>query len=101
MNSIFDFQIGNNNYQITLTKHAKDRMNERNITEDHIIDNVLSLSTNQVKNLNNNASEAIIIDKESGVSVVVGFNKRGRITVITVINKSNVYVKENTVSIKI
>lgn len=89
------------NYKIVLSDHATKRMNQRNITEGIVIDSVLSLKLSQLKSLTNNASEAIVIDKETKSSVVLGFNKNGIITVITVINKSDVYVLDDTVSIAI
>lgn len=101
MKSMFDFEIGKNTYHIVPSDHAVARMSERKITDDQIIDNVLSLSTNQVKELTRDESEVIIIDKENGVSIVAGFNKKGIITIITVINKKNPFIKRNTLAINI
>lgn len=56
---------------------------------------VLALGPARINRLQSENEEAMIIDKENNVAVVVGFSPE-EIVIITVINKSNVFVKENT-----
>ena len=99
MKTIFDFEIGNNLFEIGLSTHAQERMVERGVAEDDIIDNILSLTTKQMEYLNRNSLESIIINKETKTAVVIGFNTVGLVTVMTVITGDNTRIKANTIEI--
>lgn len=82
-------------YDIVASQHAIERMEERKVDKYVVAGNVLALGPERISTLQKNHDEAIIIDEVNNVSVVVGFSKKS-ITVITVISKSNVFVKNNT-----
>lgn len=82
-------------FDIVASRHAMERMEQRNVDKYVIAGNVLALGPERISELQRNNDEAIIIDEVNHVSVVVGFGKNN-ITIITVIAKSNVFVKNNT-----
>jgi len=93
---IAQLKINGISYSIRATAHAMQRMDEREINEYVISGNIMALGKDKITELQSNNDEAIIIDELKNVAIVIGF-KGNRIYVITVINKSNVYVKDNTV----
>ena len=88
-------QINNKTYKITASHHAVERMEQRNVDAYVVASSVLALGPDRIDALQAQSEEAMIIDKTNNVSVVVGMNPNS-ITIITVINRANVYVKENT-----
>jgi len=88
-------EINGQHYSVRATVHALQRMAERNIDEFVVSGNVLALGKVKLQELQRDQEEAIIIDQQSNSAVVIGFVKN-TVKVITVINKSNVFVKENT-----
>ena len=80
---------------IIASRHAMKRMIERNVDKYITASAVLALGHERIAELQDNNDEAIVIDKANNMSVVLGFNKNV-ITIITVINRSNVFVKNNT-----
>jgi len=88
-------RIKNKNFRVVTTVHAIERMNQRNIDEYVIAGNVIALGEHLI-NLANKDEEAIVIDEITNTAVVIGAHKNGMIFIITVINKSNVFVKNKT-----
>ena len=88
-------KINKEQYSIRATFHSLERMEQRKIDEYVITGNILALGEETLKELQRTQEEAIIIDETTNSSVVIGF-KKNTIKVITVINKSNVFVKSNT-----
>lgn len=88
-------QIDDKIHEIIASHHAMKRMEKRNVNKYVVAGNVLALGPERIKELQDNEDEAIIIDEANNVSVVVGFSENN-ITIITVIDKSNVFVKSNT-----
>ena len=86
--------IEGNTFSIRASVHALERMSERKIDEYVVTGNVLALGKKLVE-LKEANTEVIIIDEETNSSVVIGF-KKNTIKVITVIDKSNVFVKTGT-----
>lgn len=93
---IAQLKINGISYSIRATAHAMQRMDEREIDEYVVSGNIMALGKDKITELQSNNDEAIIIDELKNVAIVIGF-KGNRVYVITVINKSNVYVKDNTV----
>lgn len=87
--------IDGNMYSIRGTVHALERMKQREIDEYVVTGNILALGKDHLLRLQEQEEEAIIIDKIKEVSIVIGFVKN-TINVITVIDKSNVFVKDET-----
>jgi hypothetical protein len=96
---ITQIKVQNYKFSLRITAHAQQRVDERNIDEYVLAGEVLALGKNLIK-LYKTQDEAIIIDKIKNISVVVGF-KKNTIKIITVIDKSNVFVKSNTEIFKI
>ena len=88
-------EINNKTYKITASHHAVERMEQRNVDAYVVASSVLALGPDRIDALHAQNEEAMIIDKTNNVSVVVGMSPNS-ITIITVINRANVYVKENT-----
>jgi hypothetical protein len=88
-------RIKNKNFQVVTTQHAIERMNQRNIDEYVIAGNIIALGEHLIKLANHN-EEAIVIDEITNTATVIGAHSNGMIFVITVINKSNVFVKNKT-----
>ena len=94
--------IGTKQVEIKLTKHAKKRFKQRlqqhNITEWQIIGNIVMLGEKLIQ-YGKDEEEFIIIDNNHHFSVVCGSHEEDNKTVvyiITVIDKDNVFVKNNT-----
>lgn len=92
---IASINIAGKTYSIATSFHAAERMDERNVDAHVVAGSVLALGPARIDSLQAENEEAMIIDKENNVAVVVGFSPE-EIVIITVINKSNVFVKENT-----
>ena len=94
-NELAIIKIGGKIYEINASNHALKRMTQRNVDKFVVAGNVIALGEERISELQAQEDEAIIIDEANNVSVVVGFDAES-ITIITVINKSNVFVKSNT-----
>lgn len=82
-------------YSIRATRHALERMAQRNVDEYVVTGNVLALGKDRLLKLQELQEDVIIIDEVKKVSIVMTF-VRNTIKIITVIDKSNVFVKNNT-----
>lgn len=93
--SLTTLQINGDTYSIRATKHSLERMDERNIDEYFVASDLLSLGKDKIVELQNDEEDIALIDEDNEVSIIFGFTKN-RIMVITVIDKSDIYVKSNT-----
>ncbi len=93
--SLATLNINGQTYSIRATAHALQRMEQRQIDEYVVSGNILALGKTRLQELQTQEEEAIIIDEKTETSVVIGF-KGNCITVITAINKANVFVKTGT-----
>lgn len=87
--------IAKQTYSIRATAHAMERMSERNVSAYVVTSNVLALGPEKLLDLQSKHEEAIVIDELHNCAVVIAF-KGNTVKVVTVINKSNVFVKSNT-----
>lgn len=102
LNNIFEFYVDDDIYTIKLSNHAAERMVEREVSKDQVIDNILSLSLKDFRYLRDHSLKVIVINKETKVSVVLGFNREiDIVTVVTVIKKENPYVSKGTVRVNL
>lgn len=92
---IASMTIAGKTYAIETSNHAAERMAQYQVDAFVVAGSVLALGPERIDALQEQKEEAMIIDEENNIAVVVGFNKN-EITLITVINKSNVFVKKNT-----
>lgn len=93
---IAELKINGAQYSIRATAHAVERMAEREVDQYVVAANVMALGKQRLLELQEAQAEAIVIDEDKNIAVVIGF-KKNRIQVITVINKANVFVKKDTV----
>ncbi len=95
--SLAQITIEEKRYSIRATIHALERMKERNVCEYAVTGSILALGQKRLLELQEALQEAqedaMIIDEERDVAVVISF-KGNRIQVVTV-NKANVFVKKN------
>ncbi|MFW6242656.1 MAG: DUF4258 domain-containing protein [bacterium] len=94
--AMFKFELNNKKWHVQQSYHAKVRMEERNIDFFAVVGDIIALG-NRIETLAENNEEAMIIDKNKDISVVAGFQEDFNIiTIITVIDKANVFVKDGT-----
>lgn len=93
--SLGQIKIEKQDYSVRATVHSLERMAQRNIDEYVVVGNVLALGKERLLKLQEAQEEAIIIDELTNTSIVIAF-KKNTIKVVTVIDKSNVFVKSNT-----
>ena len=89
-------EIKGQQYSIRATAHAVERMEQRNIDEYVVVGNIMAMGKERIVELQSKNEEAILIDDNTNTSIVFGFNGN-KVKVITVIDKSNVFVKKGTV----
>lgn len=95
-----EVNIDGNMYSIRATVHALERMKQREIDEYVVTGNVLALGKERLLQLQEQGEEAIIIDEQKEVSIVIAF-EQNKIVIITVIDKSNVFVKDETTIVQL
>lgn len=87
--------IEGKDYSIRASEHALQRMEERQVDSYVVAGNVMALGAERLQELQRKQEEAMIIDEENEVAVVIAF-KGNRIMLVTVLNKANCYVKKGT-----
>lgn len=93
--SLAQIKIGRDTYSIRATEHAVERMAQRHVDAYVVTGNVLALGPEKLADLKATSEDAIIIDTRTNTAVVVTVEKQ-TIKVVTVIDKSNVWVKDGT-----
>jgi len=93
--SLLQFKFENQSYSIRATAHAVERMDERNITEFQVASAIFGLTLETLDELRDSNQDLAIIVEEENYSVVICRSKN-TIKVITVIAKSNIWVKDGT-----
>ncbi|MFP4016966.1 MAG: DUF4258 domain-containing protein [Halanaerobiales bacterium] len=81
-------------FPIESTTHALERMQERGIDQQVVIEVIQGLNY-KIMSYNNSGEEVAIIDQENDIAVIieVRFNK---VVVITVIDRANIHIKDGT-----
>lgn len=93
-------KINNFTHKITCTRHGIKRMTERGINLTIATNNIKALGEKRLAELKTKNAEIMIIDKDNDISIVAAFLKTS-IRIITVIDKSQVYVKEGTLIVNL
>ena len=93
--SLAQIQIEGQSWSVRASGHAIDRMAQRGVDAFAVTGTVIALGPERLQELKEQEAESIIIDQVRDIAVVIGF-KGNRIMVVTVIDKSNVFVKSNT-----
>ncbi len=94
-NIVNTFTIDGQTFSVILTKHAELRLSQRNIDQFQAIGLILSLGKERILSYINSEEDIMIIDKVNNFSVCVAITD-SEITIITVINNADIWVKEGT-----
>lgn len=82
-------------FRVEFTTHALERMNERKITEETVKSLIRGLGRRRLFELNDCGSELAILDHTQNMSVILEV-RLNKAVVITVMNRSNIFVKKGT-----
>ena len=82
-------------YSIRATGHAVDRMTERKVDKWVVSGDVLALGKERLLDYKETNKDVALIDKKRDITIILGFRKN-TIYVLTVIDKSDVYILDNT-----
>ena len=97
---ISQMKIDDDEYSIRATEHALKRMKQRGVDKYVVAGTVLSLGKDKILEKKKQDADVAVIDKNKGISVVFGFVKN-RIRVITVMRKTDIYVKDKTTLVEL
>jgi hypothetical protein len=93
-NVITNFDVNGNTYRVIATDHAIARLHRRQLNKYYIASSCLALGE-KLETYNNSRKQIMLIDKTKNVSSVIAVENY-TVVVITVLDKGNPYVKENT-----
>jgi hypothetical protein len=96
MIKITDLTIDLHKYTIALTEHACNRILDRNIDTLKVINAIKSIAEYLKTIKKTGTDEAIIIDTKNNISIVFAIYPDSTLKVITIIDNSNVFVKNHT-----
>lgn len=97
---VTQFTIQNKTYSIRLTNHAEDRLKQRNIDIYQTIGSILSLGEKRIQYYSGSNRDIFIMDKENGFSIVCNIELR-TITIVTVIDKIDCFVRAGTIAVNL
>ena len=97
---ISSFTIADKTYSIRLTAHAKQRLTDRNIDLYQVTGSILSLGENIIEKYSGSNRDIFIMDKENNFSIVCNITYR-TITIVTVIDNSDCWVKNGTIAVRL
>ncbi|MGM0470817.1 MAG: DUF4258 domain-containing protein [Bacillota bacterium] len=81
-------------FRIESTTHALERMQERKIDNQLVVQIILSLG-DKLLNYNDSGDEIAIVDQEHNLAVIIEV-REDKAVVITVIDKANIHIKDGT-----
>jgi len=97
---VTEFTIQNKTYSIRLTNHAELRLKQRNVDLYQTIGTILSLGEKRIIEYAGSNKDIFIMDKENGFSIVCNIELR-TITILTVIDKVDCYIKSGTIAVNL
>ena len=97
---INSFTIADKTYSIRLTNHAQQRLNQRNIDLFQVIGSILSLGQKTITAYAGSNRDIFILDKEHNFSIVCNISAC-TITIITVIDSIDCWIKEGTIAVNL
>lgn len=97
---INSFTIADKTYSIRLTNHAQQRLNQRNIDLFQTIGSILSLGEKTITAYAGSNRDIFIMDKEHNFSIVCNISAC-TITIITVIDSADCWIKQGTTAINL
>jgi hypothetical protein len=93
--SLTTFTIDKQTYSVRTTEHSEKRLVKREIDEYTVVSNILSLGKEKIKYYQEQDKDVMVIDEIKDFSICFTINKN-TIIIITVIDKSDIWVKKNT-----
>jgi hypothetical protein len=97
---VTQFTIQNKTYSIRLTNHAELRLKQRNVDLYQTVGSILSLGEKRIIDYSGSNKDIFIIDKENNFSIVCNIEIR-TITIITVIDNCDCWVKAGTIAVNL
>lgn len=97
---ISTFTIADKTYSIRLTTHAQQRLQQRNIDLYQVTGSILSLGQKNITEYSGSNRDIFIMDKQNNFSIVCNITHR-TITIVTVINNADCWVKSGTIAVKL
>jgi len=97
---ISSFTIADKTYSIRLTNHAQQRLTDRNIDLFQVTGSILSLGENIIEKYSGSNRDIFIMDKANNFSIVCNITYR-TITIITVIDTCDCWVKNGTIAVRL
>jgi hypothetical protein len=97
---ILSFTIQNKTYSIRLTNHAEQRLQERQIDLYQVTGSILSLGQKTITDYSGNNKDIFIMDKQNNFSIVCNITNR-TITIVTVIDNADCWVKSGTIAVRL
>ena len=97
---ISTFAIGNNTYSIRLSNHAEQRLQQRNIDQYQTIGAILSLGQQTITAYSGSNRDIFIMDKQNHFSIVCNITNH-TITIITVIDNADCWIKSGTIAVNL
>lgn len=91
---ITQFVINNHNFNVETTNHALKRMEQRRVDKFMVAGIVLCLGERLLE-YNDSGEEIAIIDQTNNVTVIIQV-RNYKAVIITVINRTGVYIREGT-----
>ena len=98
--SINQFTLNNKTYSIRLTKHAEQRTKERQIDLFQVTGSILSLGQQTIEYYSGNNRDIFIMDKVNNFSIVCNITNN-TITIVTVIDNCDCWIKNGTIAVNI
>ncbi|GAB6139239.1 DUF4258 domain-containing protein [Halanaerobaculum tunisiense] len=89
-----EYILDGRNFRVEGTTHALERMKEREVDEELVAAIVLSLDEKLLE-YNDSGEEVAIIDQEHNLAIIIEV-REFKAVIITVINKSNIHIKDGT-----
>jgi len=94
------FTIENKTYSIRLTQHAQQRLQQRNIDLYQTIGSILSLGQKTITEYSGSNRDIFILDKAHNFSIVCNI-ENCTITIITVIDSADCWIKQGTTAVNL
>jgi len=98
--SINTFTINNKTYSIRLSSHASQRLQQRNIDLYQTTGSILSLGEKTITDYAGSNRDIFIMDKQNNFSIVCNITGY-TITIITVIDNIDCWIKNGTIAINL
>lgn len=92
---LLSFTIDNKTHSVRISGHALERAEQRGITKNIILSEIVALPIDEFTVYTSEQQDVAIIDEQQDIAIILDFRTE-LVNVITVINKSDIWVKEGT-----